>query len=225
MKIRHSKGLRHLVRCYWWNQLFSTPICYWYVTWLIDMWRDTLKCDMTHLICDMTHRCVTWPIDMWHDSLMCDMTHWYMTWLIDTATDRIYSLHVRWSHLWVSFHICWSHLWVSFHICWSHLWVSFHICWSHLWVSTRVYTLHSFAHCVYRRHGRCNSGVTCATYATHCNILQHTATHCNILQHTAKRCNSGATCATYATVTRPAMGWLRLVGSVTNSCLLLTNSC
>jgi len=58
-------------QCFWITRRCSTDL----VTWLINLWYDLSKCDMTHQF-------VVWLIQMWHDSSICDMTYPNVTWLV-----------------------------------------------------------------------------------------------------------------------------------------------
>ena len=64
------------------DDLYICDLTHWYVTWLIDMWRDSYFWTMRHpsFICDMSDVIVTWLIDIWHDSLICEMTHISRLW-------------------------------------------------------------------------------------------------------------------------------------------------
>jgi len=58
----------------------------------VHMWHDSGSDDLVRyasLICDMTRWYVTWLIDTWRDSLIYDMTHWYVTWLINMWHDSL----------------------------------------------------------------------------------------------------------------------------------------
>jgi len=65
----------------------------------------------------------------------------------------------------------------------------------HIWMRHVTYTVCVFFNvCPQLLHVNesceIHAQATCNTYATHCNILQHTATHCNTLQYTATHCNT-----------------------------------
>jgi len=66
------------------------------MAWRINMWRDSFKANtnVTWLIqlwhassrCDKTHPNVTWLIQMWHDLFKCDTTRWNVICRIHTYT-------------------------------------------------------------------------------------------------------------------------------------------
>ena len=58
------------LRCFYYS--CTEGLC---VTWLIDMWHDSL-------ICDMTRWDVTWLIHMGHVLLIRDVIRWYLTWFV-----------------------------------------------------------------------------------------------------------------------------------------------
>jgi len=82
-----------------------------YVTWLMNMWRDSWICDVTHwyrrwliysyvwyelFIRDVTHWYLTWLMDMWCDSWIGDVTHGYVTWLMDMWRHSSIHMCVTW---------------------------------------------------------------------------------------------------------------------------------
>jgi len=89
----------------WWLGCSMWDITYLCVTWLIDMWHDSLAWDMTHpyvtwlilespgcwmyrYMCVGTpHSWVTYLIHTWHASFICDVTHTQISRLLDAALD------------------------------------------------------------------------------------------------------------------------------------------
>jgi len=74
--------LTWLIYSYVWYELFICDVTHEYVTWLMDMWRDSLISEVTHLFI-----CVVWIVHTWRDSLISDVTHGYVMWLMDRWRD------------------------------------------------------------------------------------------------------------------------------------------
>ena len=85
----------------------------WHVPWLVQMSRDSFKCDSLPcrtqwlrwcppaFISGMTHWHVPWLIGMCRDSLTCAVTHWHVPWLIDMCRDSLTCDVTRWHVPWL----------------------------------------------------------------------------------------------------------------------------
>ena len=70
--VTHEWVMSHMKKsCHIWVTSHMPHAC---ETWLLQIWLDSL-------ICDMTHSYVTWLIPVWHDSLLCDTSPACVTWL------------------------------------------------------------------------------------------------------------------------------------------------